>query len=121
MKCPKCEHVFPLTWRRYLSSPFGVHSCPACGQKSRFRMTFGYFAFLVGVQLASDAVIVAGAAIALGPGLGSLFGFTFWVLVNVTAGPILMFVDKNCESRFRTLWMVPATETTGLTNGPSQP
>jgi len=30
MECPKCSHMFPLTWKLYFKTPFGNFSCPAC-------------------------------------------------------------------------------------------
>ena len=41
MKCPYCDHEFPLTWKRYWQSPTGRHECPSCHQRSRLRPTPG--------------------------------------------------------------------------------
>lgn len=37
MKCPHCDHIFKLTWKRYLSSTFGKHFCPKCREKSKLK------------------------------------------------------------------------------------
>jgi hypothetical protein len=51
MTCPHCNHIFPLTWRRYLASPTGKHRCPACGALSRLRLTGAYLAWVACVWM----------------------------------------------------------------------
>jgi hypothetical protein len=43
MECPYCNHVFALTWSRYLKSPAGVHECPACHKQSQISRGIGQF------------------------------------------------------------------------------
>ena len=59
MKCPYCEHIFPLTWRRYFSSPLGVHRCPKCEQKSQLKHTGSYYAAIIiaAIVLASGSLL----------------------------------------------------------------
>ncbi len=35
--CPHCRTSFPLTWRRYLLSPWGNYQCPQCKQVSQLK------------------------------------------------------------------------------------
>jgi uncharacterized integral membrane protein len=35
--CPHCQASFPLTWRRYLISQWGIHRCPQCRQISQLK------------------------------------------------------------------------------------
>jgi uncharacterized paraquat-inducible protein A len=35
--CPHCQTSFPLTWRRYLLSQWGIHRCPQCLQVSQLK------------------------------------------------------------------------------------
>jgi hypothetical protein len=35
--CPHCQTSFPLTWRRYLISQWGIHRCPQCRQISQLK------------------------------------------------------------------------------------
>ena len=42
MRCPYCDHEFPMTWGRYLKAPLGRHICPSCSKKSQFNQTKRY-------------------------------------------------------------------------------
>src|SRR5262245_10206493 len=35
MKCPHCAHDFPLTWARYIKSPFVRVTCPGCHRQAK--------------------------------------------------------------------------------------
>lgn len=61
MKCPHCEHAFPLTWRRYLAAPLGHHRCPQCRQKSRLNHAAAYYTAL----LTALIVLIVGLAFPL--------------------------------------------------------
>ena len=37
MICPECESEMELTWRRYISAPFGRYRCSNCSAKFKFR------------------------------------------------------------------------------------
>jgi len=96
MTCPHCAAQFPLTWRRYVSSAFGKHTCPQCGTTSQLAWTFGYIA-------ATLAVLVV---VALGLLLVLHFGeqYTLALLV-VWAILALLWVplDKWFDASLRTL------------------
>ena len=60
MKCPYCEHTFPLTWERYFKSPWGRHVCPRCSKPSRlkFRLLTAVIELIVGLLCAAPVAIV---------------------------------------------------------------
>lgn len=37
LRCPHCQHSFPLTWRRYWATPLGGHHCPQCRKTSHLK------------------------------------------------------------------------------------
>jgi ssDNA-binding Zn-finger/Zn-ribbon topoisomerase 1 len=47
MTCPDCSQSFPLTWSRYARSLFGSHTCPHCRERSAFRASATYLAFVI--------------------------------------------------------------------------
>ena len=52
MKCPYCNHTFPLTWSRYFKATTGRHTCPSCLKRSRlpFRpLTFVILVIVCGI------------------------------------------------------------------------
>ena len=64
MTCAYCSHSFALTWGKYLAAPLGKHLCPACGRHSQFKLTLGYFLFVVAAWF-----VVAALAIQQNPSL----------------------------------------------------
>lgn len=40
--CPHCQTSFPLTWHRYLLSPWGNYQCPQCNQVSQLKDNFSW-------------------------------------------------------------------------------
>jgi len=36
MNCPECDIEMELSWKRYLSAPFGRYKCPECSSKFKF-------------------------------------------------------------------------------------
>jgi hypothetical protein len=102
MKCPHCDHLFPLTWRRYLAAPLGVHRCPQCRQKSKLNHAASYYTAL----LATLIVLAAGLAfpiIYFEKSLTELYlkGYN-WLGIY---GAVVVFVilDKFFDSRLRIL------------------
>jgi len=62
--CPFCKHQFPLTWRRYWKNLSGRHVCPSCGQSSKIRGGFPYWAlYLPLVSISPFAAIVFALAV----------------------------------------------------------
>src|SRR5437879_2015221 len=62
MRCPYCEHVFPLTWKRYFKATSGRHVCPNCSKHLRIEFSFFYSAILfvvLGVCAAPGAIILS--------------------------------------------------------------
>ena len=97
MRCPYCDKTFPLTWRRYWSSPTGRHTCPDCGKKSRLPLSVSYWALLV---LAACVAGVPLAAIAY-----YWFG-GLWVVAGWAIGGLLSAIpiDKTLlDERYRKL------------------
>ena len=105
MKCPYCEHIFPLTWRRYFSSPLGVHRCPKCEQKSRLKHTVAYYAAMI----ITAVVLVSGVLIPVVylkyPVLPFYEGKHNWLVVYLVGIilVILVILDKYFDNRFRML------------------
>jgi fumarate reductase subunit D len=102
MKCPHCEYLFPLTWRRYLTAPLGVHRCPQCQQKSKLNHTAAYYTAL----LATLIVLVVGLAFPVIYFEKSLTEFYLsdyhWLGIY---GAVLLFVilDKLFDNHLRIL------------------
>src|ERR1039457_4505761 len=96
MKCPHCNHEFPLTWKRYWQSPTGRHVCPSCLQQSRFRLTVvSWLRMFVGISFG-------------GIPFGWLFHIWFggqWWLAGWTLGGLLtgIPIDKYIDERLRKL------------------
>ena len=96
MKCPYCNHEFPLTWARYLGAPAGRHVCPDCRRVSRFRWTAASW-------LRQLAMVCAGAV-----PVGYIFYFwlgAFGDLLGVALGGLLVGLplDKFYDGNFRKL------------------
>jgi hypothetical protein len=97
MKCPYCEAMFPLTWRRYWRAPNGHHQCPQCGRKSRLPLSVGY------VSLVFLAACLGGVPLAI--------VFYYWIgfvgmIVGWTVGAFLtsLPIDKMfLDARYRNL------------------
>jgi hypothetical protein len=47
MKCPYCNHTFPLTWPRYFKAPTGRHICPHCSKPAKLKFRLLTFSILV--------------------------------------------------------------------------
>lgn len=50
MKCPYCKITNELTWKRYLKSPLGQHTCASCF--GRFKIKHSVFYYLLLILLA---------------------------------------------------------------------
>jgi hypothetical protein len=102
MKCPYCDHVFPLTWRRYFASPLGGHRCPQCQQQARLSHTSAYYtALLTTVIVFAVAFISPAIYFETSPLVFYIQGYhVIWVL-----GALILFVllDKNFDEQLRPL------------------
>ena len=102
MTCPHCAAQFALTWRRYLSSAFGKHTCPQCGTASQLEWTFGY----VAASLAAFALVALGLLLALHFGERYTWEFlVLWVLVALLWIPL----DRWFDATLRRLRPMPTT------------
>jgi hypothetical protein len=111
MNCPHCKAHITLTWRRYLKEPFGRHTCPECGRRSKLSTGWKYWLlylptlwlapfFIIFVALFVDAVMFPRqveshiAALFAGPWLLITY------LVLATGG---VFIDRWADERMRRL------------------
>jgi hypothetical protein len=98
MKCPYCNHEFPLTWKRYWLSPAGRHVCPGCHQPSRFRITaMSWLRNLIAIGIGGIP-----AGLILHFWLGGRWWFAGWILGGLLTG---VPIDKFMDERFRKLEM----------------
>jgi hypothetical protein len=95
MKCPYCNHTFPLAWARYFKAGLGRHVCPACLKPSRLEFGVRYFLILILVGLVCAA-----------PG-GFLFYKwlgPYWALLGVIPSiAVILPLDKMFDERYRKL------------------
>ena len=93
MTCPYCNHVFPLTWRRYLSEPGAKHRCPNCQKFSRLPWSISYFTLLILAQSIAGVPLAAYADFKFG-GYWPLAG---WIVgAFLTGTPIdKMILDEK--------------------------
>ena len=95
LTCPYCGHKFPLTWKRYVLAPNGVHRCPACGNRGKLQMTVAY-------RFASSLTVVAllGGGAFVGYLLAHIWGkVVAWALAVV----ITFALDKHYDQRLGVL------------------
>ena len=107
LTCPYCEHRFPLTWKRYVLAPTGVHLCPACGKRGKLRLTAAYLLALVVTDIALQ-------------GGGALAGYLLAHIPGLVVGLALAFAisfafDKHYDQRLRALERTDAMEKSNLT------
>jgi hypothetical protein len=103
MKCPHCNHSFPLTWRRYAKSPLGKHICPACASASRFRLSASYLALLGVAWLVYFALAFAVMALIFPNTSQRLFDIPHFVILYFVGCIILIPFDRFFDERFRKL------------------
>ena len=113
LRCPYCEHDFRLTWKRYWKSPFGTHTCPECGGKSKLSTGPGYWlVYLPALAISPLAVVVLAiivSSIVAGPEQTRKWLFTPHGIEIALAGsiliPLLVFppLDRMINTRFRKL------------------
>ena len=103
MTCPYCSHSFALTWGRYLAAPLGKHLCPACGRRSKFKLTFRYSLFLVTAWLVVAALAILLRMFVFHIPQGSSRGLGYWVGVFLVGVLAIVPVDRFLEERFRRL------------------
>ena len=56
MKCPNCNKLNELTWKRYWKSPTGKHQCDQCGTKFKLVYSAQYIIYLAVIALATDGI-----------------------------------------------------------------
>jgi len=92
MTCPHCAAQFPLSWRRYLSSAFGRHTCPQCGTASQLAWTFGY----VAASLAAFAAVALALLLALHFGERYTWEFLVaWLIIALFWIPLDRWFDAK--------------------------
>lgn len=119
MKCPHCQVLFPLTWRRYFSSPLGVHRCPQCRQRSRLSQSPTYYAAIL-----MTVIIIMGLAFVI-PTVylntaplnfyrqGYNWGWGYGIIL------VFLFLDKFFDNRLRVLEKLKTPEQQGEHHEPS--
>jgi hypothetical protein len=96
MTCPHCNHEFPLTWGRYLASPLGRHTCPACKKPSRLKVS------ILSVSLLIPAVFIGG--IPLEFLFRKWFGGQSWIAGFILGAFIVAIpADKWIDAKFKRL------------------
>lgn len=103
MICPHCEHLFPLTWRRYGKSLLGKHICPACGRISRFRLTASYFAFVLGAWIFFFALALVVALLIFPKTWQHLVSIPYFAILYFVGCMVLLPFDRWIDERFRKL------------------
>ncbi len=95
MKCPHCNHDFPLTWARYVKSPLGRHVCPNCRKSSR--LEFG---------ILSSALLLLVAGVVATPGVLLCYRWFggYWAVLGALPAAIVIFpLDKMLDAKYRNL------------------
>jgi hypothetical protein len=103
MTCPYCSHSFALTWGRYLAAPLGKHLCPACGRRSKFKLSFRYSLFVVAAWLVVAALAILLRMFVFPISQGSSRELGYWVGVVLVGVLAIASVDRFVEERFRRL------------------
>ncbi len=106
MTCPYCNHVFPLTWRRYFAEPTNKHKCPGCQKVSRLPWSLSYLMLLVLAQSIAGGPLALYALVKFGG---------HWAIAGWTVGALLTgtLIDKMVlDERYRTLQRLRDDETT---------
>jgi len=86
-----------------MAAPLGKHLCPACGRRSKFKLTFRYCLFVVAAWLVVAALAILLRVCVFHIPQGSSRELGYWVgafLVGVLA---IAAVDRFLEERFRRL------------------
>jgi hypothetical protein len=95
MTCPHCGAQFLLTWRRYVSSAFGKHTCPQCETTSQLNWTFGYIA----ASLGAFVVVALSLLAALHFGDKHVWIFlAVWAIVALSWVPVDKWFDENLRN-----------------------
>lgn len=92
MKCSNCNHVFPLTWKRYFRAPFGRLRCPSCSAKLVGRHRWFYW------PLVAFGACIGGFPLAyLCSSRVEHGAFMGWIVGSILSG---IPIDKYLESKF---------------------
>ena len=103
MTCPYCNQSFPLTWGRYVKSPLGKHTCPACGKVSRLGFTASYFVVIVVAWILILALAFLFTVLIFPKTWRRVIGIPFAALVYIIGCVVLIPFDKFFDARFRKL------------------
>ena len=104
MICPCCNNSFPLTWRRYASSPFGKHTCPSCQSVSKFKFLILYFTLMIFAWIVYLVVIESVMTrSALRQSLLKLLGGYYYLLLFIIGLGLIFPLDKLHDERFKKL------------------
>jgi hypothetical protein len=95
MQCPACHTETALGWGRYLRSPLGNHTCPACAVRLRPRTTWRFYAAVVATWL-----LVLGASLWAMAAHGLSLAVTL-ALHFVLGFGILLPIDRWLDDRVR--------------------
>jgi hypothetical protein len=95
MKCPYCNHTFPLTWGRYLKAGTGKHTCPQCLKPARLKFRASTFLILLIVCLVASIPGAIAAHHWLGP--------PFSALGVIPTLALLLPLDKLFDAKYREL------------------
>jgi hypothetical protein len=106
LRCPYCEHAFPLTWKRYWLS-FGKLLCPNCHRKSRIGTGAWYwFLYLPAMMVVSglSAGLCLLILVLLAPqALAQPYGLPILVMLWTVSATLLLHLDRWVDTRFRRL------------------
>ncbi len=103
MTCPYCNHSFPLTWRRYFSSPFGRHVCPQCGRKSKFRLTVSYVAVISVAWIVFYGLALALTVLVFPKTWREILGIPYFAVIFLIGCMVVLPFDKLLDGKFRRL------------------
>jgi membrane protein YdbS with pleckstrin-like domain len=103
MTCPHCNHSFPLTWRRYASSPTGKHICPSCNRVSKFKWTVAYITLVTVAWIAFVAIVFVVTVFVLPQTWHRMVGPEYFVILYLAGCVVLIPLDRYFDERFRKL------------------
>ena len=101
MKCPHCTHEFKLTWKRYIKSLQGNHTCPDCLQVSVLK---SISKLEVRIAYAVTITLIAIYTFSLKEYLKTQYSVsTVMIVIMLTALPIALPLDKWHDEKRKAL------------------